>query len=54
MTQCAGNDISRRISNDVDIKENMGDGSMVARVGKERAGRLLDGREWNEIPKSAI
>lgn len=21
------------------------------RVGKERAGRLLDGREWNEIPE---
>lgn len=24
----------------------------VARVGKKRAGRLLDGREWNEIPEA--
>ena len=26
------------------------DGQQVARVGKEAAGRLLDGREWNEVP----
>lgn len=24
---------------------------MMARVGKKKAGRLLDGREWNEMPK---
>lgn len=24
----------------------------IARVGKKRAGRLLDGREWNEIPEA--
>jgi protein gp37 len=28
------------------------DGTVVCRVGKKRAGRVLDGREWNEIPKS--
>jgi len=22
----------------------------IARVGKHRAGRLLDGREWNQVP----
>jgi len=27
------------------------DGTMSVRVGKKRAGRLLDGREWNEMPK---
>lgn len=27
-----------------------GDGTWVYRVGKKKAGRLLDGREWNEIP----
>jgi protein gp37 len=26
------------------------DGTTVRRVGKKRAGRLLDGREWNELP----
>lgn len=26
------------------------DGQYVRRVGKKRAGRLLDGREWNEMP----
>lgn len=26
------------------------DGAELLRVGKKRAGRLLDGREWNEIP----
>lgn len=25
----------------------------MIRVGKKRAGRLLDGREWNEFPASA-
>ena len=28
------------------------DGRTVRRVGKKRAGRELDGREWNEFPKS--
>lgn len=27
------------------------DGSTVRRTGKKRAGRLLDGREWNGVPK---
>lgn len=27
------------------------DGVMMCRVGKKTAGRLLDGREWNEIPE---
>ena len=27
------------------------DGSISVRLGKKTAGRLLDGREWNEIPK---
>jgi len=27
------------------------DPCMMARVGKARAGRLLDGREWNEMPE---
>ena len=27
-------------------------GQQMARVGKRSAGRLLDGREWNDIPKS--
>ena len=27
------------------------DGSFTVRVGKKRAGRLLDGREWNEMPE---
>ena len=26
------------------------DASMMFRVGKKRAGRLLDGREWNQTP----
>lgn len=28
-------------------------GAMCRRVGKKRAGRLLDGREWNEMPERA-
>lgn len=43
----------------VSVSEVAGDGphfhfpddSTVRRVGKKRAGRLLDGREWNEFPK---
>lgn len=31
---------------DVDV-----DGVLMARVGKKRAGQLLDGREWNEAPQ---
>ena len=27
------------------------DGEAMSRIGKKRAGRLLDGREWNEFPK---
>lgn len=30
-----------------------GDGQHVDRVGKKRAGRHLDGREWNEMPEIA-
>lgn len=29
------------------------DGSIMVRVGKKHAGRLLDGREWNEFPAAA-
>lgn len=29
------------------------DGTIVVRLGKEKAGRLLDGREWNQAPASA-
>lgn len=29
------------------------DGQWFARVGKKAAGRLLDGREWNEFPQAA-
>jgi len=28
-----------------------GDGRMSVRVGKAKAGRMLDGREWNEVPR---
>lgn len=28
-----------------------GDEALMERVGKKKAGRLLDGREWNEFPK---
>lgn len=31
--------------------DNEGQGYPMRRVGKKRAGRLLDGREWNEFPK---
>lgn len=30
-----------------------GDETLMVRVGKHRAGRLLDGREWNEYPEIA-
>ncbi len=30
---------------------SFGDGRTVRRVGKKRAGRLLDGQEWNEMPE---
>lgn len=30
------------------------DGRLTIRVGKKAAGRLLDGREWNELPKAAV
>lgn len=37
---------------DYDHQVNQLDGhTMVARVGKKAAGRLLDGREWNEFPE---
>ena len=32
---------------------NFGDGHGATRVGKKRAGRLLDGRTWDEMPKEA-
>ena len=31
-----------------------GDGETVHRVGKKRAGRRLDGREWNEYPEGGL
>jgi protein gp37 len=30
-----------------------GDGIYSPRVGKKAAGRLLDGREWNEMPEAS-
>ena len=39
------------------VKVQSGDGSMarwMQRVGKKRAGRMLDGREWNEMPKAMV
>jgi protein gp37 len=26
----------------------------ITRVGKKAAGRMLDGREWNEMPKATV
>lgn len=31
-----------------------GRGAMMTRCGKKRAGRLLDGREWNEMPEAHV
>lgn len=31
---------------------DMGEDVFVQRVGKKRAGRLLDGRTWDEVPDS--
>lgn len=53
LTQTAGNDIARRIGNNIKIVENGWDMSLMASVGKGKAGRLLDGREWNEMPNIA-
>jgi protein gp37 len=36
------------------VGHNMGDGQMMLRYGKKLAGRLLDGREWNEFPAPAV
>jgi protein gp37 len=35
------------------IKQHNGEGKLW-RVGKKAAGRLLDGREWNEMPNSEL
>ncbi len=35
------------------VEYDNGRESVVVRVGKKAAGRLLDGREWNEMPKPA-
>lgn len=32
-------------------RKTMDDGLIMCQVGKKRAGRLLDGREWNEMPQ---
>lgn len=45
-----GNEIAARIPNSTEILENQWDERTVARVGKKRAGRLLAGREWSEMP----
>ena len=52
LTHSFGNMIRTRIPNKSKIMENAWDGHLIARVGKKRAGRLLDGREWNEFPMS--
>ena len=35
-----------------DRKHRWPDGTWSVRVGKKAAGRLLDGREWNEFPEA--
>jgi len=36
-------------------KETIGHGGeLMARLGKEKAGRLLSGREWNEFPNQEL
>jgi protein gp37 len=35
------------------VKAEMFAGKWMAKVGKKTAGRLLDGREWNEFPEAA-
>jgi protein gp37 len=37
-------------SSDGEVKYLKDQGELI-KVGKKKAGRLLDGREWNEIPK---
>jgi protein gp37 len=51
LSEADGNEIRTRIPNDTLIVRNEWDDSQMARVGKKRAGRLFDGREWNEMPK---
>jgi protein gp37 len=34
------------------VDSGLGYRSAMARVGKHKSGRLLDGREWNEFPKT--
>ncbi len=46
----ARNIISDRISNDTKLIE-FGDGTIMGRVGKKRAGRILSNKEWNEFPE---
>lgn len=36
----------------VEHDERLGSYTAIRRVGKKRAGRLLDGREWNELPET--
>ena len=33
------------------MPDGLGSGVRVFKIGKKRAGRLLDGREWNEFPE---
>lgn len=35
-----------------EVSHDFGDGAAALRNGKARAGRLLDGREWNEMPEA--
>jgi protein gp37 len=39
-----------RLADDEVVMSGPGHGVVMKRVGKKAAGRLLDGREWNEIP----
>ena len=50
LSEVDGNDIKRRIPNSAQIIENEWDGSLMVRIGKKRAGRMLDNREWDEVP----
>jgi len=50
LTHHAGNEIAARISNEAQLLENQWDETLMARVGKKRAGHLLDGRTWQEFP----
>lgn len=44
----------RRLADDEVVMSGHGHGVVMKKVGKKEAGRLLDGREWNEVPEGVI